>query len=69
TPPTVEDVLAPARRLWARLGFAPDRMPETVVVTPACGLAGASQGWARSVTALTRRAARALAESPEGVPR
>ena len=68
-PPRIREVVDPARRLWARLGFPPERLPETVVVTPACGLAGASTGWARTATELTRRAARALAESPGEVRR
>ncbi|MEN3360229.1 MAG: hypothetical protein V7637_4211, partial [Mycobacteriales bacterium] len=38
----------PVQRLWQRLGFDPVRLPEGVVVTPACGLAGASPGYARA---------------------
>ena len=34
-PPRIREVVDPARRLWARLGFPPERLPETVVVTPA----------------------------------
>ncbi len=30
------------RKLWRRLGLAPGTLPESVVVTPSCGLAGAS---------------------------
>jgi methionine synthase II (cobalamin-independent) len=64
-PPVVRDVVAPARALWRRLGFAPERLAETVVVTPACGLAGASDGWVRTALRLVRQAARVLLEAPE----
>lgn len=66
-PPTVRDVLAPVRALWARLGFDTDRLPETVTLTPACGLAGASGGWARNAMRLVVQAARALSEAPETI--
>ena len=49
--------------LWTRLGFPPARLPEQVVVTPACGLAGASQAYVRKVLAGCRDAARRLAEA------
>ena len=35
-------------QLWRRLGFALDGLPSQVVVTPACGLAGATPGYARA---------------------
>ena len=66
-PPTVRDVLAPVRALWSRLGFEIDRLPEVVTLTPACGLAGASSGWARSALRLVVQAARALSEAPETI--
>lgn len=65
--PTVRDVLAPVRDLWSRLGFDVDRLPGTVTLTPACGLAGASAGWARSALRLVAQAARALSEAPETI--
>ena len=64
-PPAVRAVADPARALWRRLGFAPERLAETVVVTPACGLAGASVGWMRTAMQLCRQTGRVLAESPE----
>lgn len=64
-PPTVRNVLSPVRVLWSRLGFDVDRLPETITVTPSCGLAGASAGWARSAMRLVVQAARALSEAPE----
>lgn len=54
------------RRLWSRLGFAPERLPGSVVVTPACGLAGASPAYARVALRRVRETGRAVAEDPEG---
>lgn len=39
------------------LGLDPEVVGERLVVTPACGLAGASPGWARRALAVTRTAA------------
>jgi hypothetical protein len=65
SPPPVRAVVAPARALWHRLGFPPEQLAEAVVVTPACGLAGASEGWARTALKLGRQAGRVLVEAPE----
>src|SRR3954447_3452005 len=62
-PPTVRAVLQPVREMWRRLTFAPERLPASVVLTPACGLAGASEGWSRSALRLVVQSARALAEA------
>jgi hypothetical protein len=59
-------VADPVRRLWQELGFAADRLPATVTLTPTCGLAGASPGWVHSAYRTLRQAARVLAEAPEG---
>ena len=61
-PDTVDGV----RRLWGRLGFAPERLPASVVVTPACGLAGASPAYARAALRRVLQTGRALAEDPRG---
>ncbi|MBA6437792.1 MULTISPECIES: methionine synthase [Streptomyces] len=53
------------RTLWRRLGLAPATLAESVVVTPSCGLAGASPGYARAALAHCVRAARSLADNPE----
>lgn len=45
---------APIERLWAELGFARRELPERLVATPACGLAGASPAYARRVLSLLR---------------
>ena len=64
-PPKVREVVAPARALWRRLGFPPEQLATTVVVTPACGLAGASFGWVRTALQLARQAGRVLVDAPE----
>ncbi|MGP3925547.1 methionine synthase [Streptomyces sp. 8N616] len=53
------------RTLWRRLGLSPGTLSESVVITPACGLAGASPGYARAALAHCVRAARSLADNPE----
>lgn len=53
------------RKLWRRLGLAPGTLAESVVVTPTCGLAGASPAYARAAQAHCVRAARSLADNPE----
>lgn len=65
-PPAPRDVADRVRRLWHDLGFSPDLLPSRVAITPACGLAGGSEGWAHTAYRLLRQAAHALAEAPEG---
>jgi methionine synthase II (cobalamin-independent) len=62
--PSVREVVEPVRRLWGELGFAAELMAEHVTLTPACGLAGASVGWATTAMRLVRQAAKVLAEEP-----
>lgn len=59
--PGVRALLEPVRRRWSRLGLT-DRLGE-VVVTPSCGLAGASPGWAEIALRRSRDLARALDET------
>jgi methionine synthase II (cobalamin-independent) len=61
----LDETLRPVRELWNRLGFRPERLPEQVVLTPACGLAGASPRYARAALARCREAARMLYEAAE----
>jgi hypothetical protein len=49
-------------RLWRRLGLPLATCPEQAVITPACGLAGASPSQARAVLTRCREAASMLAE-------
>jgi Cobalamin-independent synthase, Catalytic domain len=53
------------RSLWRRLGLSPALLTESVVLTPACGMAGASPAYARAALAHCVRAARSLADDPE----
>lgn len=53
------------RKLWRRLGLDPAALGRAVAVTPACGLAGASPGYARGVLAHCARAAKTLVDDPE----
>lgn len=55
----------PVRELWRRLGIRPDSLARQVVVTPACGLAGASPRYARQALEHCVKAARSLSENPE----
>ncbi|GAA4979920.1 methionine synthase [Nonomuraea thailandensis] len=57
-------VAKPAVELWRRLGFEPDRLAAQVVLTPACGLAGASPAYARAALAACRKAAQVLRDDP-----
>jgi methionine synthase II (cobalamin-independent) len=50
------------RALWRKLGFPAARLSEQVVITPACGLAAASQPEVRAVLKACRDAGRRLAE-------
>ncbi|HEX3812517.1 MAG TPA: methionine synthase [Mycobacteriales bacterium] len=62
---TVDRTADVARRLWHRLGFAPDKLGAGVVLQPSCGLAGASPEYARRALRRVRDAARILTEEPE----
>jgi methionine synthase II (cobalamin-independent) len=48
------------RAWWNELGFPAERLAAAVTLTPACGLAGASAGYARAAMAHVREAARYL---------
>jgi len=53
------------RELWRRLGFPPARLAEQVVITPACGMAGASPRYVRDALKRCRDTARMLFEAAE----
>jgi hypothetical protein len=57
--------VAVVRRLWRRLGLDPESLARRVVVTPGCGLAGASPAYARRALSHSVMAARSLADTPE----
>jgi methionine synthase II (cobalamin-independent) len=53
-------------RVLDLLGLDPDAVGDQLVVTPSCGLAGASPQWARRATALCVRVASNLTSNVEG---
>ncbi|MDD4866587.1 MAG: methionine synthase [Mycobacterium sp.] len=65
--PSVEEVAAAVVSVTDRLGFGRAGLRDRIGVTPACGLAGATQQWARTAIELARKAAEALAEDPEAI--
>ncbi|MFC5061404.1 methionine synthase [Actinomycetospora atypica] len=62
--PELEALARPALDLADRLGFDRARLADRTVVTPACGLAGASPAWARAAMGRTVELARAFADPP-----
>jgi methionine synthase II (cobalamin-independent) len=65
-PPSSAQVADRVRDLWRRLGFPSARLAAQVVVTPACGLAGATPEAARAVLAACRDAGRRLHDNELG---
>ena len=65
--PTAEQVAAAVADVTDRLGFPRSVLRERVGVTPACGLAAATQAWARSAVELAQRAADELADDPDAI--
>jgi hypothetical protein len=63
--PRMTELASPARRLWSRLGFAPENLARDVVVTPTCGLAGASPSWPKMAYHASLEVARVLLDEPE----
>ncbi len=53
------------RTLWRRLGLEPELLGRRVLVTPTCGLAGASPDYARRALSLSVKAAQSLVDNPE----
>jgi methionine synthase II (cobalamin-independent) len=66
TSPTSAAAAQAIVRVWRRLGFPVEQMAAQVVVTPTCGLAGASPQYARTALALCAEAGRRLAEEGWG---
>jgi hypothetical protein len=62
--PDVGVIAKPAIELWRRLGFDPTHLAGQVVLTPACGLAGASPRYARAALTACREAAKVLRDDP-----
>jgi len=60
TTPTDQQVVERVLRLLDMLGFDPEEVGPQLVLTPACGLAGASAGYARTALSLVRESAARL---------
>ncbi|MGV0834955.1 methionine synthase [Mycolicibacterium thermoresistibile] len=65
--PSVEQIAGAAVAITDRLGFERAVVRDRIGITPSCGLAGASEKWARTAVELAQRAAEALADDPESV--
>ncbi|KZS60152.1 methionine synthase [Mycobacterium ostraviense] len=65
--PAVEEVAAEVVAVTDRLGFGRSLLAERIGVSPACGLAGATPGWARAAIELARKVAEAFAEDPDAI--
>jgi methionine synthase II (cobalamin-independent) len=61
-PPDPADAARRIRTLWQRIGQPPAAATGAVVITPSCGLAGATPAAARQILARCRDAARILPE-------
>jgi len=60
---TSKAVADQVRGVWRQLGFAEQVLPDQVVVTPTCGLAGSSPAEARRALTAVREAAQRLQEA------
>jgi len=65
--PSAEEAAAAVVAVTDRLGFSRPALRDRIGVTPACGLAGATQQWARTAVGLARKAAEAFADDPDAI--
>ncbi|MFI0409489.1 methionine synthase [Actinomadura sp. 3N508] len=63
--PSLQETAEPVRQLWRRLGFPPARLARQVVITPACGMAGASPRYVREALKRCRATARMIYEAAD----
>ncbi|RMI35439.1 methionine synthase [Nocardia stercoris] len=66
-PPSWRELAEPGVRLLDRLGMPRRLLAERVLVTPTCGLAGATPAWARRALTLAREIAHAYSDEPEAL--
>lgn len=62
-PPSAAALADAARQLWGTLGFPDAQLQHQLVMTPTCGLAGASPAYAAAVLTACHEAARRLTEA------
>jgi methionine synthase II (cobalamin-independent) len=63
--PSLQATAAPVKELWRRFGFPAAQLARQVVITPACGMAGASPRYVRDALKRCRDTARMLYEGAE----
>jgi methionine synthase II (cobalamin-independent) len=63
TAPTEQALTERVVRMLDVLGLDPDAVSDQLVITPTCGLAGATPSWARRAAELSRAVARELTTS------
>ncbi|MFI0368601.1 methionine synthase [Actinomadura sp. 1N219] len=63
--PSLQTTAEPVRQLWRRLGFPSAQLARLVVITPACGMAGASPRYVREALAHCRDTARMIYEAAD----
>jgi methionine synthase II (cobalamin-independent) len=66
-PLSAEEVATAVVAVTDRLGFGRSALRDRIGVTPACGLADATQQWARTAIGLARKAAEAFADDPDAI--
>lgn len=64
-PVPVEQIAASAAAITDRLGFGRSVLRDRVGLAPSCGLAGATETWARTAVELTQRAVDGIAMDPD----
>jgi methionine synthase II (cobalamin-independent) len=65
--PSAEELAKAAAAVTDRLGFARGVLRERIGITPACGLASATPGWARTAVELAQRVADAFVLDPDAI--
>lgn len=63
----VEHAMAPLVQTIDRIGFGRETLAKQIIVTSACGLAGADPGWATQALRLASAAADAFADDPSAL--
>ncbi|MGV1086710.1 MAG: methionine synthase [Mycobacterium sp.] len=64
---SAEDLATAAATITDRLGFSRSVLAAQIGISPVCGLAGATEDWARAATLLTQRAAESIAGDPGSI--
>ena len=65
--PSAEEVAAAAALVTDRAGFPRAVLGTRIGISPRCGMAGATETWARLATGLSQRAATSIAEDPSAI--